>query len=233
MTPTELRAFAVHIFTASGAGLALAALVAAAERRWPLMFFLLGLALIVDGIDGTIARHLKVRETLPRWNGDVLDLVVDFATYVLVPAYAIASGGLLPAPLGLPAGIAIVVSAAIYFGDREMKTADNYFRGFPALWNGAAFYLFLLKLPPWINVGAVAALVVLTFVPFKFLHPMRVMRLRGLNIAALVAWSVLALVAVLHDLDPGSWIVAGLVFVGIYFLCIGLLDRGGARPHAP
>jgi phosphatidylcholine synthase len=126
-----------------------------------------------------------------------------------------------------------VVSAAIYFADRQMKTADNYFRGFPALWNGAAFYLFLFNLPPWINLAAVMALVVLTFVPFKFLHPMRVVRRRGLNIAALVAWLLLASLAVLRDLAPGPWIVAGLVIVGIYFLCIGLLDRGGRQPHAP
>ena len=106
------------------------------------MFVWLGVALIVDGVDGTIARRLKIAEVLPRWSGDVLDLVVDFVTYVFVPAYAIAAGGLLPPPLAIPLGIVIVVTGALYFADREMKTADYYFRGFPALWNVAAFYLF-------------------------------------------------------------------------------------------
>jgi len=230
VTGAEARAFAVHIFTASGAALALAALIAAVNGRWALMFFLLGVALIVDGVDGTIARRLKVAEVLPRWNGDVLDLVVDFATYVFVPAYAIAAGNLLPPALSLPAGIAIVMTGTIYFADRQMKTGDNYFRGFPALWNGVAFYLFLLKLPPWINAAAVAALVLLTFVPFKFLHPFRVVRLRPVSIAVLVAWSLLALVAVVRDLDPGAWAVAGLVAVGAYFLGVGLTDRWGAPP---
>src|SRR6266508_3568802 len=168
------RAFAVHIFTAAGAALALAALLYAVRGQWAAMFLCLGIAVIVDGVDGTIARWLKVAEVLPRWSGDVLDFVVDFSTYVFVPAYAIAAGGLLPEPLALPAAIVIVVSGALYFADREMKTADNYFRGFPALWNVAAFYLFLLKPAPSVAAIIVACLAVLSFVPFKFLHPLRV-----------------------------------------------------------
>src|SRR5690242_7346960 len=108
------------------------------------MFLCLGVALIVDGVDGSIARHVKVADALPRWSGDVLDLVVDFVTYVFVPAYAISAGGFLAPPLALGAGALIVITGAIYFADREMKMAGNYFRGFPALWNAVAFYLFLL-----------------------------------------------------------------------------------------
>src|SRR3954465_2415608 len=150
------------------------------------MFMCLGIALVVDGVDGTIARRLEVAETLPRWSGDALDQVVDFVTYVFVPAYAIVSGGLLPQPLALPAGIVIVVSGALYFADREMKTADNYFRGFPALWNLVAFYLFVLRPASWLAAVAVALFAVLTFASFKFVHPMRVRRLRMLNIAAVI-----------------------------------------------
>src|SRR5215467_4356868 len=149
------RAFAVHVFTAAGAALALAALIYAVRAQWAGMFLCLGIALIVDGVDGTIARWLKVAEVLPRWSGDVLDLVVDFVTYVFVPAYAIAAGGLLPEPLGLPAGIVVVVTGALYFADRDMKTEDNYFRGFPTLWNAAAFYLFILRPNPWLAAAIV------------------------------------------------------------------------------
>src|SRR5262249_47463821 len=212
-------------FTATGAALALGALVFAVRGQWAHMFLCLGVALIVDGIDGTIARYLKVAELLPRWSGDVLDLVVDFVTYVFVPAYAIAAGGLLPEFLALPAGILIVVTGALYFADREMKTADNYFRGFPALWNAAAFYLFLLRPTPWLAAAIVVLLAALSFVPFKFLHPMRVARLRTLNIAALILWSALALIAVLRDLDPGPWVAGGLVLIGIYFLGVGLSEK--------
>src|SRR6266851_6921518 len=196
----QARAFAVHVFTATGGALALGALVCAARGQWPAMFLCLGAALFVDGVDGSIARYLKVAEILPRWSGDVLDLVVDFVTYVFVPAYAIAAGGLLPPWLGAPAGIVIVMTGAIYFADRQMKTADNYFRGFPTLWNVVAFYLFVLKPAPWLAAGLVGLLAVLTFVPFKFLHPFRVARLRIVSMGALILWALLAAYALLRSL---------------------------------
>ena len=172
-----------------------------------------------------MARWLKVAEVLPRWSGDVLDLVVDFVTYVFVPAYAIAAGGLMPVTFAIPAGIFIVTTGAIYFADREMKTIDNYFRGFPALWNAAAFYLFLLKPIPAVAATIVVLLAALTFVPFKFLHPVRVVRLRALNLAVVIVWSVLALTAVLNDLAPPAWISGGLVVIALYFLSVGLIER--------
>src|SRR5215475_12929600 len=199
-------------------------MIAAVRGQWALMFLCLGGALFIDGIDGTIARRLNVAELLPRWSGDVLDLVVDFVTYVFVPAYAIAMSGLLPQLLALPAGIAVVVTGALDFDDRNMKTEDNYFRGFPTLWNAAAFYLFLLKPQPWLAAAVVAALAVLTFVPFKFVHPFRVVRLRGVNIVAVLAWAALATVALLTDLDPGPWVTGGLVVVAVYVVTVGLTD---------
>jgi phosphatidylcholine synthase len=219
------RAFAVHVLTAAGAALALLALLAAVRGAFDVMFLCLGIALVVDGIDGTIARALDVAELLPRWSGDVLDLVVDFVTYVFVPAYAIAAGGVLPPWLGLPAGMLIVMTGAIYFADRRMKTADNYFRGFPTLWNVVAFYLFVLKPAPWLAAGLVALLAVLTFVPFKFLHPFRVRRLRGLSMGAVVLWALLGAYALARALDPGPWVAGGLVVLAAYFVGVGLTEK--------
>ncbi|MDP1907734.1 MAG: phosphatidylcholine synthase, partial [Hyphomicrobium sp.] len=142
-------AFLVHIFTASGALLALLAMLAAIGGRWTEMFLWLSAALVIDGIDGTFARWLRVKETLPRWSGDVLDLVVDFLTYVFIPAYALAAGPLLPPAFALPAAAAVLISGAIYFADLQMKTGDYHFRGFPALWNIVLFYLFLLRADPY------------------------------------------------------------------------------------
>src|SRR3954469_3133649 len=144
-------AFSVHVFTALGAGIALVALLEAVREHWSAMFAWLGLALIVDALDGPIARRLHGARVQPTWGGDVLELVVDFVTYVFVPAYAITASGLL-LPVAAPLlGAGIVVTGALYFADRRMKTADNHFRGFPALWNAAAFYLFLLQLPPVVS----------------------------------------------------------------------------------
>lgn len=218
-------AFAVHVFTACGAACAMLALLAAVHARWPAMFLWLGLALVIDGVDGTFARRLRVAEVLPRWSGEVLDLVVDVMTYVFVPAYALTASGLLPQAVAAPLGIVVVVTGALYFADRRMKTADYYFRGFPAVWNVAAFYLFLLKLPGWLAAAIVVALAVLTFVPVHFVHPVRIAHLRALTTAALVLWALLAFVAVLQNLAPGLWTVAGLCLLAIYFLGIGFLRR--------
>jgi phosphatidylcholine synthase len=221
-------AFAVHIFTACGAACALLALLAAVQAHWPAMFLWLGVALAIDGVDGTLARRLRVAEVLPRWSGEVLDLVVDVMNYVFVPAYALTASGLLPRSIAVPLGLLVVVTGALYFADRWMKTADHYFRGFPALWNVAAFYLFLLSQPGWVAAAIVVALAILTFVPVHFVHPMHVTRLHGPTMIALVLWAALALVAVMQSLAPGFWTVTGLCLIAIYFVAVGFL-----RPDHP
>jgi len=227
--PPAALAFAVHVFTASGAALGLLALLAAAASNWPLMFAWLGIALFVDGIDGALARHVDVANRLPRWSGDTLDLVVDFTTYVFVPAYAVAAGGLVPPLAAIPLAIVIVVSGALYFADRRMKTADNYFRGFPAVWNAPVFYLFLLRPDPWIAAAAIVLLAVLTFVPVPFLHPFRVRRFRTFSALLIVAWAALAVVALLRDMSPGPWVTGVLCAIALYFLGAGLLRRAEAE----
>ena len=221
----EARAFAVHVFTALGAALGLLAMVFATGGHWAAMFFTLGLALVVDGVDGPMARRFKVAEVLPRWSGEGLDFVVDFITYVFVPAYAIAASGYLPEMLSIPFAALIVVTGALYFADGNMKTDDNYFRGFPAVWNLVAFYLFILEPNPWIAAALVVVLAVLTFVPVRFVHPLRVRRLRIVNIVLMAAWAVFAFIAVAADLEPDLYVKAALSAIALYFLVAGLLRR--------
>jgi phosphatidylcholine synthase len=221
----RVAAFGVHIFTACGVGFGLMAMIAATRAAWTEMFLWLGLSLLFDGIDGPIARKLRVGQALPNWSGDALDFVVDFVTYVFVPAYAIAASGLLPPYTGVVLAFGIVVSGALYFADLRMKTVDNFFRGFPVLWNAVAFYLLLIKPSPWIGALAIVTLIVLTFVPMKFLHPVRVRRLREVNLALLVLWAALAGFALARDLDPGPWVVIGLSAIGLYFFAAGLFRR--------
>jgi phosphatidylcholine synthase len=215
---TRAAAFSVHIFTALGAGIALIALLEAVREHWAAMFAWLGLALLVDAVDGPLARRLDVARVQPNWSGDVLDLVVDFVTYVFVPAYAITASGLL-LPLAAPLlGAGIAVSGALYFADRRMKAADNHFRGFPALWNAVAFYLFLLHLPPALSSFAVAILIVLTFIPFHVVHPVRVVRLRGLTLSLLAVWAVLAVFTLASDFDIGAAVTTGLCAIAAYIV---------------
>jgi phosphatidylcholine synthase len=209
-------AFSVHVFTALGAGVALLALLEAVREHWAAMFAWLGVALLIDGADGPMARRLDVGRLQPNWSGDVLDLVVDFVTYVFVPAYAITASGLL-LPLAAPVlGAGIAVTGALYFADRRMKGADNHFRGFPGLWNLAAFYLFMLHWPPVLSSLGVFILIVATFLPFNVLHPVRTLRLRRLTLALVVLWSLLGLYTLLREFDVGAGVKITMCVIAIY-----------------
>lgn len=226
---TRFRAFSVHIFTALGAGIALIALLEAVREHWAAMFAWLGVALLIDGLYGPLARRFNVNAVLPNWSGDTLDLVVDFTTYVFVPAYAITASGLL-VPLSTPLlGIAIVVSGALYFADRRMKTDDNHFRGFPTLWNGAAFYLFLLKPAPVLGSAILALLVVLTFVPFHVVHPVRTGRARTLNLALIILWAALCVFAISMNFQVAFGVKAALCAIALYILFRDLIVRAFNR----
>lgn len=226
---SRIAAFAVHVFTASGAAFAFGALIAAVQGEFTVMFALLGIALLIDGVDGYIARRLRVAEILPRWSGEVLDHVIDYLTYVFIPALALASGAILPQMLAVPAALAIVVSSALYFADNEMKTGDGFFRGFPVLWNVVVFYLFLIQPPPFVSIAIVIVLIVLTFAPFKFVHPLRARRWAGVNVVLLVLWGVLALAALAYHLVPPLPVLGGLLLIGGYFVTVGLVQTLSQR----
>src|ERR1700742_3485036 len=213
---TRAAAFSVHIFTALGAGVALIAQLEAVREHWAAMFAWLGIALVIDALDGPIARRLDVIRVQPNWSGKVLDLVVVFVTYVFVPAYAITASGLL-LPLAAPLlGIGIMVSSALYFADRRMKSDDNHFRGFPALWNAVAFYLFLLHMSPALSSLLVAILIALTFVPFHVLHPVRVVRLRRVTLSLLALGAILAIYALANNFEVGTTVTVALCAIALW-----------------
>ena len=145
VTWPQAKAFSVHLLTASGSFLAFLSVVAASEQRWTSMFLWLGLALFVDGIDGPIARKLQVKEVLPNWSGDTLDNIIDYITYVLIPAFALYQRGFMGENLSFLSAAIIVVSSAIYYADTGMKTKENFFKGFPVVWNMVVFTLFIVE----------------------------------------------------------------------------------------
>lgn len=219
----NVNVWAVHLLTSSGAALSFAAAIAAAHKEWQLVFLFLGIAMIVDGIDGPIARWLDVTKRLPWFDGAILDLVVDYTTYVLIPALVLAESGLLSEPyIATIAGIVVVVVGALYFADTRMKTEDQAFRGFPAVWNAVVFQLMVYKFPEPITLLVVGVLAVLTFLPVEFVHPVRVRRLRGLTLAMALAWGVLALISLVENLDPGPVVVTLFALTSLYFALIGV-----------
>jgi phosphatidylcholine synthase len=215
--------FLVHCFTACGAALGLAALFAAADARFPAMFAWLGAAFVIDAVDGTLARRAKVGETVPHIDGVVLDLVVDFLTYVVVPLVALWRSGLLAPPLAVFVCCVVCAASALYFADRRMKTHDLWFRGFPAIWNVLAFYMLVFR--PWafVATAVVIAAAGLMFVPVVFVHPLRVVRLRLATMTATGAWSAAAIAAVDQGLsEADSLIKVALAGLALYFLVLPL-----------
>lgn len=209
-TRQTLVAFSVHLFTASGAFWAFLALVAAAEYRFTIMWWWLGVALVVDGVDGPLARYFKIKETLPNWSGEMLDSIIDYATFVLIPAFALYQTGFLQEVTSFLAAALIVCTSAIYYADTRMKTVNNSFRGFPVCWNMVVFTLFVLQ-PGWaVALGVVIVSAVLTFVPIHFVHPVRVKTLRKLTLTVLAIWGLSGLVALYENMDSSVWALFGL-----------------------
>jgi phosphatidylcholine synthase len=212
----------VHLLTASGAVLALLALRAVHQGDWRMMFVWLGAALIVDAVDGPLARWLSVSTVLPRFSGERLDLIVDYLTYVAVPAYALTEAPLLPEAARLPATAAILLSSLFHVADMHSKTAEGYFVGFPAIWNVVLLYLFALGLPPGIALAVVAVFVLATFVPFLAVHPFRVERLRGLTCVVAAIWTAAAAAAIANSFPSPLWVKSLLVVTAVYFAAVGL-----------
>ena len=229
VTSSRLIGLLIHLFTASGAALGLAALFCAVEGRFAAMFAWLGAALVVDAVDGTLARRFKVAETVPFIDGVALDLVVDFLNYVVTPLVALWRSGLLGTALAGPVCALVCGASALYFADRRMKTPDLWFRGFPALWNVAVFYLLVLRPAPAVVLAIVISATALMFAPIVFVHPLRVARLRHITLAVTAIWSVAAVIAVAQDLSGASFVVkAALVVTACYFVALPLFREGGA-----
>ena len=222
-------AFSVHLFTASGAVLAMLALLAAATGDWSTMYVWLMIALIVDGIDGPLARWAKVKEFAPQWDGALLDMIVDYLTYCFIPAYALFVSGLFPGWTGWISVGVITFTSAIYLADVRMKTEDNSFSGFPACWNMVVLVFFALN-PNWlIMTGIVITLAILQFFPVKFVHPVRTLRWRNLTFPMAALWVITAIIAAWTDFEN----VPALCMIGLVTSSIYLLIAGGLQQLLP
>ncbi len=219
------RALAVHLLTASGAVFAMLALLAAAQGKWSVMFLWLVVAFAVDGIDGPLARKYDVKTNAPRFDGVLLDLIIDYLTYVFIPAFALFQSGLLPGWTGWAAIITITFTSAMYFADSRMKTTDKSFQGFPGCWNMAVVVLFAIKPGFWVILALVAALAVAMFLPLKFVHPVRTRRWRAVSLPMALVWTLCAAWAAWVDFDPASWAHWGLVASSAYLLLAGIAQQ--------
>ena len=223
LSKNALWAFGVHILTASGAFFAFLALVAAAELRFPQMFLWMGVALLVDGIDGPLARKLEVKKWWPYWSGEMLDAVIDYFTYVMLPAFALYQSGLMGKYASFACAAVIVVTSAIYYADTRMKSHDYGFIGFPVAWNMVVFTLFIVSPGPLFSMVIVLIAAVLTFVPVIFVHPVRVRVWRNVTLAVFIVWGVSGAIGIWYNLDAPPPIDALIVASSIYLFCIGFI----------
>lgn len=212
----------VHLFTAMGIVCGLMAILAVFSGAWVTVFAWLGLALVIDGIDGAFARMAKVKHHLPRFSGDRLDLVIDYVTYVFVPVVAMLQAGFLRGGAGLVLACMVLLSSLFHFSDTESKADDNSFVGFPAIWNAVAFYVFALGLLPGATAAIVLACVGLTFVPLKWAHPLRTAALRPVTMLAMALWGAAAASTLLSGFPAGALEKSTLLLTGTYGVALTL-----------
>jgi phosphatidylcholine synthase len=222
LSASKAKAWSVHAVTASGVILGLLALLAVLDGRPQVCLLWLGAALLVDGLDGTLARKFDVKVVLPHFDGSTLDLVIDYLTYVFIPAIFVYR--FIPLPeytLLLSVGV-ILLSSLFCFCNLNMKSKDNYFIGFPAAWNVVIVYLYLLDFAPWLSFVTILVLAGLTLTKMKFLHPFRVKQFMPLNIGVTLLWmAACALLIVQYPLNQ-TWLLLVWGLTSVYFVAICL-----------
>lgn len=209
MSKDKLSAWFVHFYTAIGGVVGMFALFAAAEGRTRDAFLLLLLCMFIDATDGMMARRARVREVLPRFDGAMVDNVIDVMTFVWVPVFIMWHENLLPHPIWL---IVPILAALYAYGQIDMKTDDNYFLGFPSYWNVVSLYLFLLRPQPVVAVLLVVLPGILTFVPTRYLYPSKNDFLWRTTWAMFIVWNFMVIYLLFQQ--PLS---LGLVLISLYF----------------
>jgi phosphatidylcholine synthase len=227
----EWPAWGVHLYTATGAIWGLLAAVAVADAKWRAAFLWLFVALVVDSTDGVLARAARVRERLPRFSGPRLDDIVDYLTFVFVPALIVWRADLVPEGWALPVTAAMLLSSGYGFVSEDAKTADHFFTGFPSYWNIVVLYLFIFGLQPLHNALIVLGLVALVFVRIGYIYPSRTSTLRLLTLSLAVVWGAMMLVLIVRLPDSPQQVAWLSLFFPIYYLTLSLVLQR-QRSHA-
>ena len=211
-----IAAWGVHLLTASSAPAGLLALLATVQGDARTAFLWMAYTLVVDSIDGTLARLVRVKEVLPFVDGSRLDDVVDYFTYVIVPAFFLVQMRLLPPGVDVAVTSLVLIASGYGFSQTAAKTPDHFFTGFPSYWNVVAFYLHGLGWAPSTNAMVLTVLAVLVFVPLRYLYPSRMTELRLPTIVLGVAWGTMLLYGLVSGMVPHAVLVGSLAFPAYY-----------------
>ncbi len=226
--PNLLRvvaAWSVHLFTATGAIWGFLAMLAIFERQWKMMIIWMIVAMLVDGFDGMFARWADVKTYAKGIDGALLDNILDYFNYVIVPALFLMQANVLPYGLQMAGAFSILITSAYQFTQTDAKTDDHHFKGFPSYWNVMALYMLLMNLPQWINFGFLIAFNILVFVPIKYIYPSRNSYLRKLTLALTYLYGAVGIWGLLLYPKTPQWVVwASFVYVG-YYLVLSVIPK--------
>lgn len=234
--PNLLRpilAYGVHLFTATGAIWGLLGVFAVFEGDYKMMIVWMIVAMLVDGLDGTLARWADVKTYAKGVDGALLDNILDYLNYVLVPAIFMIKADFLPESVKWLTACLILLTSAYQFTQTDAKTDDHHFKGFPSYWNVAALYMLLMDLPPWVNFGFLMLFNVMVFIPVKYIYPSRNTYLKTLTNVLTWAYAAVGIWALLQYPNHPNWVAwASLVYVG-YYLVLSLIPKNKNTPaHA-
>jgi phosphatidylcholine synthase len=224
----KIYAYGVHLFTATGAIWGLLALMAVFRHEWRMAILWMILAMFVDGFDGMLARKAEVKTYAKNIDGALLDNILDYLNYVVVPALFLIEADFLPAGFKLAGAFAILLTSAYQFTQTDAKTDethDYFFKGFPSYWNVLVLYMLVMGLSPWINLVILALCNILVFVPIKYIYPSRNMRLRSLTLILSYLYGIIGIWGVMQYPNVPKWVVwASFVYVG-YYTALSLWPR--------
>jgi len=228
---TTWTAWAVHAYTASGALMGLAGVAAAAAGDVRTAFIWMFAATFVDGTDGVLARAARVKERTPAFDGARLDDIVDYLTFVFLPAYLLFANGYLPDELRWPVVAAMLLSSAYGFASLDAKTSDHFFTGFPSYWNIVALYLVAAGMSPWINAAVLLAFAVLVFVRIGYVYPSRTPALQRTTLTLMLVWAVLLLLMIVWLPSPPRWVLLASLVFPVYYAALSFTLHA-RRPRA-
>ena len=218
-----------HLYTATGAVIALLATGVTFAHNFRAAFIYLVVATFVDATDGVLARALRVKEFLPNYDGARLDDIVDYLTYVFVPVLIVWQADLVP--VAFPVCAAMLISSAYGFGqaNAKVKTGDHFFTGFPSYWNIVVVYLYVWQLDPTVNAVVLLVLAVLVFVPVRYVYPSRTKTLKVPTLVLGTIWAVLFVWMIWRlPATDGPWMALSLIFP-TYYVGLSLWLNGGTK----
>jgi phosphatidylcholine synthase len=221
----KIKAWSVHIFTATGMVVGFKALERAFAGDVYHTIVLLLITVLIDSVDGTLARRFKVKEVLPTMDGRMIDFVVDYVNFVITPVVIFYKMQMVPGPLLLPSVAGILYASLYHYGNTAQVTSDFRFKGFPAFWNIVIYYLFILDLGAWPNFAITLLVILLHLLPVHFIYLTRMQRNKLAGIVAVI-WLILVNIVILVKYPAvGTALKIAAAVPFLFLAALGSIER--------